>query len=151
MPRIYKTAAGKTIDLEKLALRNEETIAVGNMRVNARGDELGPGGKVVKGRNQRVQETYDIHGPIAKNTPTMTSNKAAKQQYQPETVTSKDVVADKITEVNSKKPVDSVVSDSSTKKPRGGLAAAVARSKTSVATEEVSSKKTVKRIQNGGE
>ena len=54
----YKTASGQVIDMEALRLKNESTIAVGNMRVNARGDELGPGGVVVKDRNQRVTEHY---------------------------------------------------------------------------------------------
>jgi hypothetical protein len=43
MGRIYTSVRGKEIDMEKLSLRNEKTPAVGNVRVNARGDELGPG------------------------------------------------------------------------------------------------------------
>ena len=48
MVKKYKTANGKLVDLDGLRLKNEDTIAVGNMRINARGDELGPGGQVVK-------------------------------------------------------------------------------------------------------
>jgi hypothetical protein len=40
MKRTYRTAQGKMIDLDGLILTNEQTIAVGNMNVNARGDEL---------------------------------------------------------------------------------------------------------------
>ena len=39
---------GKAIDMDLLRQRNELTPAVGNVRVNARGDELGPGGKIIK-------------------------------------------------------------------------------------------------------
>ena len=35
------------------------TQAVGNMRVNARGDELGDKGEVVKTKEQRAKEYYD--------------------------------------------------------------------------------------------
>lgn len=36
---------GKVIDMDKLMRQNELTPAVGNMGVNARGDELGQGGR----------------------------------------------------------------------------------------------------------
>jgi hypothetical protein len=47
--------------MESLRLANEETIAVGNMKVNARGDELGFGGKIVKTRKEVADETYKVH------------------------------------------------------------------------------------------
>ena len=59
--RVHRTARGQTIDMESLRLANEETIAVGNMKVNARGDELGFGGKVVKTRKEVADETYKVH------------------------------------------------------------------------------------------
>ena len=46
--KVYKSMQGKTIDLELLRQKNEMTPAVGNARVNARGDELGPGGKIIR-------------------------------------------------------------------------------------------------------
>ena len=58
MGRTYRTAQGKTIDLEKLKLQNELVQAVGNMQVNARGDQLGTGGQVVKTREQMVDQHY---------------------------------------------------------------------------------------------
>lgn len=59
MGRTYRTMQGKEIDMEKLSLKNETTIAVGNVRMNARGDELGPGGKIVKTREQILAEYYE--------------------------------------------------------------------------------------------
>jgi hypothetical protein len=56
----YKSMQGKEIDLDKLRLRNETTVAVGNARVNARGDKLGPGGKIIKKREDIMAE-YSIH------------------------------------------------------------------------------------------
>lgn len=58
MGRTYTSVRGKEIDMEKLSLRNEKTQAVGNMRVNARGDELGEGGKIVRTREQVLQDYY---------------------------------------------------------------------------------------------
>lgn len=65
MSKIYKTVKGKSIDIEKLKLANENTIAVGNMKVNARGDELGPGGQVIVGKNQLADQKYHAPSPPA--------------------------------------------------------------------------------------
>jgi hypothetical protein len=61
MGRRYRTAQGKAVDLDGLILVNERTIAVGNMGVNARGDELGPGGIVVNTRNQVMDDYYKLN------------------------------------------------------------------------------------------
>jgi hypothetical protein len=58
MGKNYKTMQGKELDMEKLALRNELTPAVGNAKVNARGDELGPGGQIIKKREDVLAEYY---------------------------------------------------------------------------------------------
>jgi len=58
MGRIYTSMQGKQIDMEKLQLKNELSPAVGNMKVNARGDELGAGGKIVRTREQILQDYY---------------------------------------------------------------------------------------------
>lgn len=59
MARSYRTAQGKSVDIEKLRLQNELIPAVGNMRVNARGDQLGPGGQIVKSREQMLDDHYN--------------------------------------------------------------------------------------------
>lgn len=58
MGRTYTSMQGKQIDMEKLSLRNELTPAIGNMKVNARGDELGPGGQILRTREQILQDYY---------------------------------------------------------------------------------------------
>lgn len=58
MGKTYTSVKGKQIDMEKLAMRNETVPAVGNVRVNARGDELGPGGKIVRTREQVLADYY---------------------------------------------------------------------------------------------
>ena len=57
----YKTASGKILDFDTLSLKGEETIAVGNMGVNARGDKLGTAGQVVKSREEVMADYYRIH------------------------------------------------------------------------------------------
>jgi hypothetical protein len=44
--------------MERLTQQNELIPAVGNMRVNARGDQLGEGGKIIKKREEIVAEYY---------------------------------------------------------------------------------------------
>jgi hypothetical protein len=58
MGKVHTTMRGKELDMEKLSLRNELTPAVGNVRVNARGDELGEGGKIIKTKEQILAEYY---------------------------------------------------------------------------------------------
>ena len=59
----YKSMQGKAIDMDLLRQRNELTPAVGNARVNARGDELGPGGKIIKKREDVMKEYYQDQVP----------------------------------------------------------------------------------------
>lgn len=59
MGRVYKTMQGREVDMEKLMRQNELMPAIGNARVNARGDELGPGGKIVRKREEIISEYYE--------------------------------------------------------------------------------------------
>lgn len=58
MPKIYRTMKGEQVDIEALFRKNELAVAIGNMQTNARGDELGPGGTIVKTREQKAREYY---------------------------------------------------------------------------------------------
>jgi hypothetical protein len=58
MGKSYTSMRGKEIDMEKLTIRNELLPAVGNLKVNARGDQLGPGGKIVKTKEELLQDYY---------------------------------------------------------------------------------------------
>ena len=64
--RTYRTAQGKQVDLDLLISRNELTPAVGNAKVNARGDELGPGGSIVRKREDIMQDYYKASPSVAK-------------------------------------------------------------------------------------
>lgn len=56
--KAYKSMQGTEVDMEKLRNQNELALAVGNARVNARGDEIGPGGKIIRKREDVMQEYY---------------------------------------------------------------------------------------------
>jgi hypothetical protein len=58
MGKLYTSVRGKEIDMEKLQLKHETEPAVGNARMNARGDELGEGGKIVRTREQILADYY---------------------------------------------------------------------------------------------
>lgn len=64
MPNITVTANGVPLDMESLRAQNEKTVAVGNMRVNARGDELNTAGEISKTRNQRMADYYRVHSTV---------------------------------------------------------------------------------------
>jgi hypothetical protein len=57
--KIYKTAQGKTVDMGRLALQNENVRAVGNMKVNARGDLVDDMNRVVSTKTEQVQKQYN--------------------------------------------------------------------------------------------
>lgn len=59
MGKTYRSMQGKEVDMEKLMRQNELMPAIGNINVNARGDELGPGGKIVKKREDVVSDYYE--------------------------------------------------------------------------------------------
>ena len=62
MGKTYRTMQGRQIDMGKLQAPNELMPAVGNIKVNARGDELGSGGKIV--RTQRTNPWLNIMNRI---------------------------------------------------------------------------------------
>ena len=57
--KMYRSMQGKMIDIEKLRAANEGIQAVGNMNVNARGDVLGAGGKVVTPKETIIKKYYE--------------------------------------------------------------------------------------------
>jgi hypothetical protein len=56
--KVYRSMQGKTVDIDQLRQKHETTLAVGNARLNARGDEIGPGGKIIRKREDIMSEYY---------------------------------------------------------------------------------------------
>ena len=55
---VRKSNRGQSIDMEALIAANKESPAVGNMKVNARGDVMGPGGEILQANEDRVRAYY---------------------------------------------------------------------------------------------
>ena len=131
--RTYKTAQGKTVDLGQLILQNENVRAVGNMNVNARGDRLDSSNKVIDSKNQQVQRQHQRQ--IATNVSDQTvhtSNVHARRAK-------KDSQEIENTAIVDTTPVNLVPADTTSVDPAptgGGLAAAIARSRTVVQEKE---------------
>jgi len=117
----HKSARGVAVDMDRLRLANETAIAVGNMKVNARGDQLGPGGKIVKTRAQVLAEKNKLHGNLASDDE-IEFQKFDRHQALPELESAPDLV---IPESNV---VQSAATDDTKPyvKPRGSFAEAVA-------------------------
>ena len=60
-----KSMRGINIDLGKLMARQEKNITVGNTKSNARGDQLGKGGRIVKSADELAREHYNRNDPKA--------------------------------------------------------------------------------------
>ena len=84
----HRTMQGREIDMEKLMRQNELMPAIGNMNVNARGDQLGPGGTIIKKREDIVAEYYENNPearptytpPVTENTEPVATQKVKKGQ-----------------------------------------------------------------------
>ena len=55
----YKTAMGKVVDMAALTAKNEKTRAVGNMKVNARGDSIDGHGRIIRTATTKVNDSYN--------------------------------------------------------------------------------------------
>jgi hypothetical protein len=64
--RVYRTAQGREVDMDQLLEKNETMPAIGNIKVNARGDELGPHGEIIKKREDILSDYYDAPIPNRK-------------------------------------------------------------------------------------
>ena len=71
--KTYRTAQGKVVDLGALMLQNENTRAVGNMKVNARGDLVDGWNRPIDSRTQQVQKQYDRQITNVRDEPVISS------------------------------------------------------------------------------
>lgn len=64
---IYRSMQGKEVDMNKLVNQHELTLAVGNAKVNARGDEIGPGGKIIRKAEEVVSSSAHVPNEVQFN------------------------------------------------------------------------------------
>jgi|AntDeeMinimDraft_6_1070357.scaffolds.fasta_scaffold03172_2 hypothetical protein len=103
--KTYRTAQGKQIDMDMLRKKNELTPAVGNAKVNARGDELGTGGKIVRRREDIVNEYYKNTNFVPnESTPKKAAPSAATEEKTAKKTTSKKKITAKTKEPEGEIP-----------------------------------------------
>jgi len=78
--KMYRSMQGKMIDIEKLRAANENVQAVGNMNVNARGDVLGAGGKIVTPKETIISKYYEQPKGMVSDTPASKPMPAPRRQ-----------------------------------------------------------------------
>lgn len=122
MANVHRTARGKGIDIDRLKLMNETTVAVGNAGVNARGDVV-RGNKVIKTREQITQENYKIRG----NNVVKDANSRRAVNIEPDFVNPPLSPLEELsTAANGPEVIEQLPLEN---EPRGGLASAVSRGK----------------------
>ena len=91
--KMYRTMQGRMVDIEKIRGANENVQAVGNMKVNARGDVLGPGGTIVKPKEKVMKEYYETPKGRAQDNPRV---KTPPRPRMPQPATPKAQAAPKV-------------------------------------------------------
>lgn len=133
MSKTYRTAMGKTIDMGSMVLANENVRAIGNQKVNARGDIIDSNNNVVKTRQQQLAEQYSTQGK-KQNRPTNAQKPRAEKPA--EAIKSKEPMPALVAEepVNfpadvAEDDVEIVKEEPAPAKTVSGLAAAIAKTK----------------------
>lgn len=78
--KVYRSAMGKNVDLGTIMLQNEHVRAVGNMKVNARGDKLNNANQVVETHSERIQRQNDMTSTNVSHAPVHTSSRKARAE-----------------------------------------------------------------------
>jgi hypothetical protein len=76
---------GKEVDMDKLMRQHELMPAIGNVKVNARGDELGSGGKIIRKREEVMAEYYENNPKVKKEGSRIVETKPQQNNVQPQT------------------------------------------------------------------
>ena len=133
--RVYRSALGKMVDMDAMLAMNEEQIAVGNMKVNARGDELGPGGIVLRTREEAMEDYYKTQKQQVVYTTERSeeadaqhgrASTAGQNAIQKDAMTLSDLPAD-ILEQDAQMPAHNPLATDQGRAMRGSLAASVAK------------------------
>ena len=108
MAKNYRTAQGKTLDMAALAARNEYVRAVGNAKLNARGDTIDATGKVIKPVTQKVGESYqktvgNKSAHVRKPSKPVVKTELTKEELELENGFDDDIEVEQIKEKETKK------------------------------------------------
>jgi hypothetical protein len=141
--KVYKSAQGKSVDLGTIILQNEHVRAVGNMKVNARGDKLDSNNRVIETKPRQIQKQNERTTTNVSTAPVYSSSKKVRAVTPDTQPTPAPTPAPEVTEpeveaiepapvpVLAPAPVPEpvVVPPPSLEPVTGGLAEAIARSR----------------------
>jgi hypothetical protein len=116
--KMYRTMQGRMVDIEKLRASNENVRAVGNMRVNARGDIVGASGQIVKTKEEQMKEYYEA--PKGQVSDTRVRN---PKESKPQSIPQQQVVQTQVVNPQANRPVQG--KNINTFKPKKGIDAAL--------------------------
>lgn len=121
----YRTAMGKVVDMGAIILQNENTRAVGNMSVNAKGDRVDANNRIIDKKSNQIKRQQKKQ-TMSAQIPATTSNSSLRKES-----TVEEMPVD-ITDIFEDLPQDEEISaaQESHTEFKGGLAAAIAKAKT---------------------
>lgn len=141
--RKYRTARGAIVDYGAMLANNETVPALGNMNVNARGDEILPDGTITRTRDQVMKEYYQLNTMIPQDDaiPESANTAIADDEFEPQEFvplpegTESDTVVDEEPASVGTNIAEMINASTQTTSPSGSLASSVADKKT--VTQEV--------------
>ena len=102
--KLYRTMQGRMVDIDKLRAANETVPAIGNMNVNARGDVIGQGGKIVRTKGDVMKDYYQTPKGVAQDVAVKRPAPQAKAEPQVMNPTVREIVQQPAKTVNTFKP-----------------------------------------------
>jgi hypothetical protein len=109
----YRSAMGKPVDMAAIRTKNENVRAIGNMKVNSRGDIIDSHNQIVQPASQRVNRVYtkttsaktptaDVEQPVVQQAPATSTIRRVEPvaPVQPVTPTKLDPVVDLFEELS---------------------------------------------------
>lgn len=99
--KTYRSAQGRPVNFDEMLAANPKTIAAGNANLNARGDKIGRGGKIIKTAEQLAAESKSDASQknvsIKKDIDSLKKARAAwKDQFVDEQVAEQEEDSDKV-------------------------------------------------------
>ena len=132
--KTYRTSSGKQVDFGALLLNNETVPALGNMNVNARGDEIDPAGNITKSREQVMREYNELNTMVPQDGAIPEGGGSVANQIEEDDWQDWEPTPQPVKEPTN---VGRMVEEQASQKqeePSGGLAAAVKQQQTVTST-----------------
>lgn len=104
-----RSMKGRIVDMAKLVAQNETAIAIGNAKMNARGDLLGRGGEVIKKKEQVAQEYHKANPNAVK--------RVSLKSMQPDTFLTPDEAINELKKLKEQRDAEEAPKEVKAEKP----------------------------------